>query len=115
MTARMTLRAGLVLFCVLLSACQLLGGGTQVRFLNSTTFPLATIQLGPLVDNSSLAPAAETSYFSIVPGQNVLTAESQTGTWTNGILLSIVAGHSYTVTFSGSAFSSMTVEMAADN
>ena len=73
----MTFRAGLVLFSVLLSACQLLGGGTQVRFLNSTTFVLATIQLGPLVDNSSLASMAETSYFSIVPGQNVLTAESR--------------------------------------
>lgn len=114
----MTFRAALVLFPVLLSACQLLGGGTQVRFLNNTTFTLSTIQLGPLIDGASLAPSSETSYFSIVPGQNVLTAQSG-GQQTNGVLLSIVAGHSYTATFSfdttGTAFTDIIVTMTADN
>ena len=119
MTVRMTLKAALVLLPVLLSACQLLGGGTQVRFSNMTTFTLVAVQLGPLIDSTPLAPSSETGYFSIVPGQNVLTAQGQAGQYTNGALLAIVAGHSYTVTFSfdatGTAFTDIIVTMAADN
>ncbi len=111
----MAFRAILVLLPVLLSSCQLLGGGTQVRFLNSTSFTLASIQFGSLSVSSPLAPGPATGYFPVSPGQGVLTAESQAGTWTNGILLTIVAGHSYEITFSGTSFAAMTVALAADN
>jgi hypothetical protein len=99
----------------LLSSCQLFGV-TQVSFVNSTAFTITTIQLGPLIVGSPLASGGQTGSFTISPGQNVLTAESQGGAWTNAVLLSIVAGHSYTVTFNpGATFSQVTVSMAATN
>jgi hypothetical protein len=98
-----------------LSSCQLFGV-TQVSFVNSTVFTITTIQLGPLIVGSPLASGGQTGSFTISPGQNVLTAESQGGAWTNAVLLSIVAGHSYTVTFNaGPTFSQVTVSMAATN
>jgi hypothetical protein len=115
MRVRIAQKASFLLLAVLLSSCQLLGGGTQVRFENSTTFSLVSIQFGSLLINSPLAPGPATGYFPVFPGQSVLTAESQAGTWTNGILLSVAAGQSYTITFSGTSFETMTVTMEADN
>jgi len=105
----------ILLLAALVSSCKLLGGATQVSFLNSTSFTLAVIQLGPLTVASPLSPSSQTGNYSIIPGQNVLTAESQDGTWTNAVLLSIAAGHTYTITFSGSAVGVMTVGITADN
>ena len=108
--------AGLAVI-VALSSCQLFGGATQVRFLNSTSAcTLGAIVFGSVSVRSSLAPAgAETGYYPIAPGQALLQAQNQAdGAWTNGIQLSITAGHSFTITFSGTTFSSMTVSIAAD-
>jgi hypothetical protein len=119
MRARSLVRTAAVLVAVslsiLLSSCQLLGGGTQVSFSNTTTFTITTIQFGPVIVSNPVTPGSQTGSFPIPPGQNVLTAESQNGTWTNGILLTIAVGHSYTITFSGSTFSAMIVNMKADN
>jgi hypothetical protein len=105
----------IMLLSALLTSCQLLGG-TEVSFVNSTVFTITTIQFGPLIVNSPLAPSSQTSSFAITPGQNVLTAQSQGGSSTNAVLLSIVAGHSYTVTFNaGATFSLVTVSLAATN
>jgi hypothetical protein len=105
-----------LLLLLLLSSCQLLGGSTQVSFLNNTSFQLATIQFGPLTVSDALAPAAQSGNFSIPPGSNVLTAENQGGTWTNAVLLSIAAGHGYLITFNpGATFSQVTVSMTATN
>ncbi len=99
-----------------LVCCQLFGGSTQVRFDNATgSVTLASIQLGSLTDASPLAPGAVTGYFSVVPGQNVLTAKSDAGALPNSVLFTIVAGHSYTVTFSGTSFLDMTVTLSPDN
>jgi hypothetical protein len=103
---------------LLLSSCQLLGGSTQVSFLNNTSFELVTIQFGPLTVSDALAPAAQTGNYTVPPGSNVLTAESQGGTWTNAILLSIAVGHSYLITFNPGVpptFSQVTVSMTATN
>jgi hypothetical protein len=115
MRARIALRTVLLLLPIVLSSCQLLGGSTQVRFLNSASFTLASVQFGSLTLGSPLAPGPATGYSPVPPGQAVLTAESQTGSWSNGVLLSIVAGHSYTIGFSGASFSAMTVTLTADN
>jgi hypothetical protein len=101
-------------FLLLLSSCQLLGGSTQVSFLNDTSFELATIQFGPLTVSDALAPAAQTGNYAVPPGSNVLTAEIQGGTWTNAILLSVAAGHSYLITFN-QTISQVTVSMTATN
>jgi hypothetical protein len=103
-------------FLLSLSSCQLLGGSTQVSFLNNSSFVLATIQFGPLTVSDSLPNATQTGNYAIPPGSNVLTAESQGGTWTNAILLSVTAGHSYLITFNpGATFSQVTVSMTATN
>ncbi len=101
----------------LLCGCQLFGGSTQVRFQNGPTsgFVVAAVQFGALADGNPLPPGATTGYFPVMPGQSPLTAESQAGSWSNPVLFTIVAGHSYTVTFSGASFSAMTVTLAADN
>jgi len=105
----------LLLFAVLLSSCTIFQPTTQVTFVNNTSFILANIKLGSLTVGSSLTPSTQTGVYSITPGQSVLTAESQNGTWTNEVLLSIAAGHSYTITFSGSKFETMTASMTATN
>jgi len=97
-------------------SCTLFGSGTQVRFQSSASFTLAAIQFGSVLDSTPLASGSITSYYSIAPGQSVLTAQDQiTGTWSNAILLTVVAGHSYTVAFAGSTFVSMSATFSADN
>jgi len=86
-----------------------------VRFQSSATFTLASIQFGSVLDSAPLAPGSTTSYFPIAPGQNVLTAQDQTGAGSNAILLTVVAGHSYTVGFTGGTIATMLVTFAADN
>jgi len=62
-----------------------------------------------------LGSGLQTGSYSITPGQNALTAQSG-GAQTNAVLLTIVAGHSYTVTFNpGATFSQVTVTLAAVN
>ena len=100
---------------VALCFCQLFGGSTQVRFLNATSFTLAVIQFGSLVESNPLPPGPATSYFSVVPGTSSLTVESQSSQWSTPLLLPVVAGHSYTVTFTGTIFSRMAVVFSADN
>jgi hypothetical protein len=105
-----------ILLPITLGGCQLLGGSTQVRFTNATSaFTLASIQLGSLIYNSPLSSGSMTGYYAVSPGRGVCTAQSQAGQLSNGVLLTVVAGHSYTVSFAGSSFSAMTVTMAADN
>jgi hypothetical protein len=105
----------LIVLSTLLSSCQLFGGSTQVSFLNDTAFTLASIQLGPLTVGS-LAPSIQSGDFSIPAGQDLLSAESQGGAWTNAVLLSVAAGHSYLVTFNPAAtFSQITVSIATTN
>ena len=103
-----------LLLPIIVSSCQLLGGSTQVRFLNSSAVTLASIQFGPLTVGA-LAPGLETGYADVPPGQAVLTAESQSGSWSDGTVLSIVAGHSYTISFSGASFSALMVSLTADS
>ena len=95
-------------------SCQFLAG-TTATFINSTTFTISTINLGPLTVNGPLGSGLQTGSYSITPGQNALTAQSG-GAQTNAVLLTIVAGHSYTVTFNpGATFSQVTVTLAAVN
>ena len=97
-----------------LASCQLLGG-TDVAFINASAFTIDSIQFGALTVNASLGPSSQTGNYSIAPGQNILTASSQ-GTQTTAVLFTIVAGHNYTVTFSGTgSFSQVTVTLAAVN
>jgi len=104
----------LILLPVLLTSCQLLSG-TTVTFINATTFPISTIDFGPLTVSGPLNPGLQTGSYSITPGQNALTAQSG-GTQTDAVLLTIVAGHGYTVTFNPAAtFSLVTVTLAAVN
>ena len=115
MRTRLVLKAFILLLPIPFTSCQLLGG-TEVSFINSTAFSIAIIQFGPLVVSGPLAPSSQTRSYTITPGQNVLTAESQGGSWTNAVLLSIVAGHGYTVTFNpGATFSQVTISLAAIN
>ena len=116
MRKRLLLR-GLISFflVVLLTSCQLLGGSTQVSFLNNTAFAFAAVQFGPLIIGG-LDPSSQSGSFSIPPGQNPLSAESQGGSWTDAVLLSIAAGHSYLVTFNPAAtFPQITVSLTATN
>lgn len=100
---------------VLLTSCQLFGG-TNVTFINSTSFAIATIQFGPLAVSGPVNPSSQTASYTITPGQNALAAEGPGGAQTNSVLLTIVAGHSYTVTFNPAAsFPQVTVTLVAVN
>ena len=108
--------AGLAVL-VALSSCQLFGGVTQVRFLNSTTsFTFSVVVFGS-VTVSPLPPAAQpTGYYPIVPGPDLLLAQDQaSGVWTSAIQFTIAAGHSYTIVFSELTPGTLTISFTADN
>ncbi len=101
---------------IALAGCELFGGGTKVRFLNATSsYTFTSISFASVLVSSTLGPGQETPYVTVSPGQDLLIAQIQGRDQTNGIQFTIVAGHSYTITFSVDATSTLVVSITTDS